>query len=150
MRSSSRNLAAVALAVALAIVLAAAGCRTVAPEDRRPSVRMDACAERLHDACGQLLLYYSLHQRLPETLDALATLGAPAPLPLVCPVSGKPYVYRPEGLAVPAQPGRLVLYDADPSHSGMRWGVLVGGAEEGKRLTTRVVLLPDNAVSAAP
>ena len=146
MRSSSRNLAAVALAIALA----AAGCRTTAPEDRRPSVRMDACAERLHDACGQLLLYYSLHQRLPETLDALATLGAPAPLPLVCPVSGKPYVYRPEGLAVPAQPGRLVLYDAEPSHSGMRWGVLLDGLGTSKRVAARVVLLPDDAVFAAP
>lgn len=121
----------------------AAGCQTTAPAARRPSVEVDACAERLHDVCGRLLLHYSLHRRLPETLESLAALDPEKPVPLVCPVSGRPYVYDPKGPPIPGRPGRLVLYDPLPSHSGMRWGVFVDDAGDGKGLIARVVLFPE-------
>jgi len=134
------------LACCIGLIGLAAGCRTTAPAVRRPSVEADACAERLHDLSGRLLLHYSLHRRLPETLEALAALDPEQPVPLVCPVSGEPYVYRPEGLQVPGRPGRLVLYDAAPRHSAMRWGVFVDDAGDARRLTARVILIPDELV----
>ena len=137
------------LACCIGLAALAAGCRTAAPAARRPSVEADACAERLHDLSGRLLLHYSLHRRLPETLEALATPGPEQPVPLVCPVSGKPYVYRPEGLQVPGRPGRLVLYDAAACHSGMRWGVFVDDAGDARRLIARVILIPDELVPSA-
>ena len=141
------GLAALACCVVLAAL--AAGCRTAAPAGRRPSVEADACSERLHDLSGRLLLHYSLHRRLPPTLEAMEAFDPENPVPFVCPVSEKPYVYRPEGLQVPGRPGRLVLYDAAPCHSGMRWGVFVDGAGDARRLIARVILIPDEVVPSA-
>lgn len=134
------------LAAAVALAVLAAGCQKQAttPEVRRPSLEKDPCAERLHDLSGRLLLYYATHHRLPETLAALPPLDPAHPTPTVCPVSGKPYVYRPKGLAVSGQPGRLVLYDLEPSHAGMRWGVFIDKASGDNRLTARVILLPED------
>ena len=108
----------------------------------------DPCAERLHAACGPLLLYYAVHRRLPDKLDALRELSdAPAELADVqftCPVSGRPYIYLPQG--VPrgkGQPGLLVLFDAAPSHSGMRWAVAADVPRPGEPLVTKVVAEPE-------
>lgn len=129
-----------------------AGCRTPqtsVPPVRRPNVKIDPCAERLHDVCGQLLLYHSIHKRLPQTLNGLKAMNV-GPMPqLICPVSGKPYVYNPIGLRIPGRSGRLVLYDAVACHAGMRWGILVEDSADGKPLTARVVLLPEESVSSA-
>jgi len=144
---SSRSLAALACGVGLAAL--AAGCRTAAPEVRRPSVKADACAERLHEICGRLLLHYARHHRLPATLEALAAVDPQHPVPLVCPVSEQPYVYHSAGLPVPGRPGRLVLCDATPCHAGMRWCIFIDTTQDAKRLTTRVILLPDDVVSSA-
>jgi len=129
-----------------------AGCRTSemsAPPVRRPSVKIDPCAERLHDVCGQLLLYHGIYKRLPQSLDGLKAMNVGPMPPLVCPVSGKPYIYNPSGLRIPGRPGLLVLYDAEACHSGMRWGILVEDPADGKPLTARVVLLPEESVSSA-
>ena len=128
----------------------ATGCQTPKPElIRRPSVSKDACAERLHDVCGQLLLYHSIYKRLPQALEELKTPGS-ATLPLlVCPVSGKPYFYSRDGLQIPGRSGRLVLYDATASHSGMRWGILVDDPGSGRPLTARVILLAEEPVFSA-
>jgi hypothetical protein len=119
------------------------------PEVARPSLQEDPCAERLHDLSGRLLLYYSQHGRLPATLDALPPLDPANPTPPVCPASGRPYVYAPAGVRVPDQPGRLVLYDAQAIHAGMRWGVFVDEAPDGARLTARVLFVPEDAFRAA-
>ena len=116
----------------------------------RPSVRIDdPCAERLHDICGQLLQYHGIYRKLPAALADLQHLEATKPPPLVCPVSGQPYIYNPEGLQIPDRPGRLVLYDPMPSHSGMRWGVFVSDPASGKAVTTRVVLLSETPALSA-
>jgi hypothetical protein len=135
----------------IAFAALAAGCQMKGGSvpTRRPSVRMDPCAERLHDVCGQLLLYHSIHKRLPQSLEELKALGSAEPPQLVCPVSGEPYVYNPNGLRIAGQPGRLVLYDATASHSGMRWGVFVDDPGSGKALTARVILLAEESVSSA-
>ncbi len=145
------NLASLAFWIALAVLVG--GCagtpEATVPAVRKPSARINPCAERLHDVCGQLLLYHSLHNRLPRTLDELKDTGFGQMPELTCPVSGKPYIYNPKGLRIPGQPGRVVLYDATPCHSGMRWGILVGDPVRGKALTAKVVLLPDESVFSA-
>jgi len=129
-----------------------AGCQMTessVPDVQRPSVKIDPCAELLHDVCGLLLMYHNTHKRLPETLDELKAIDVALTLPLTCPLSGEPYIYNSHGLRIPAYPGRLVLYDAQAIHSGMRWGILVGNANSTGPLTARVVLLPEQAISAA-
>jgi len=143
------------LACCVLLAAAAAGCQTAAPAARRPGVDIDPCAERLHDTCGRFLLYFSIHGRLPDTLDELKRVDAqalPPPStggrtgPLVCPISGKPYVYSKDGPRLPGRAGLLVLYDAEPVHSGMRWGIMVEAGGAGQPLSGRVVLLPESSV----
>jgi len=139
------------VACRLAVLTLVAGCQPPAPEppSRRPSVEIDPCAERLHDVCGQLLLHYSSHRTLPRTLQELKTAGRQPSVPLQCPVSREPYRYNPQGLQVEGQSGRLVLYDAQPCHAGMRWGIFVSPPASGALLITRVILLPDEAIAKA-
>ena len=110
-----------------------------------PISATDPCATRLHDLCGPLLFYYAVNRQLPATLDELQALATPDPLPpRQCPVSRRPYVYVPEGIAWGDRGGFIVLHDAEPSHSGHRWAVVV---EEPKRmqdpLITRVVAVAE-------
>jgi len=136
-------------ALAILVTAMAAGCETSAPQARRAGAEIVPCAERLHEICGHLLLYYSINGKLPERLADLKSTG-PEPLPpLACPDSGKPYIYNRAGLAVPGRPGRLVLYDGGPCHSGMRWGILADVAADEQPLTTRVVPLPETPVFSA-
>jgi hypothetical protein len=46
-------------------------------------------------------------------------------------------------------PGLLIVYDATPCHSGMRWGILVEETGKSEALTARVVLLCEKALQAA-
>ncbi len=140
------------LAGCIALAALAAGCnRPAGPEVvRRPSVRTDPCAERLHDLCGRVLLYYSIHRKLPAAAAELASGGASPGPPLVCPVSGRPYVYVSEGVTVKGRPGRLILYDAAATHNGMRWGILVDRPTGRPNITARVILVSDKDLTAAP
>jgi hypothetical protein len=107
----------------------------------------DPCAERLHAVCGPLLFYYALHRRMPEKLDELRAIAAEtgeAELEFTCPVSGRPYIYVPQG--VPrgkGQPGLLVLFDATPAHSGLRWAVAVDVPRPGQPLVSKIVAEPE-------
>lgn len=151
----SADKAALTLAACgLAMLAPLAGCRPPAPAaapapPRRPSVKVDPCAERLHDICGLLLMYYSLHRSLPPSPADLKALGADEAPPLECPISGKPYRYDPEGMEIEGQDGRLVLYDAQACHSGMRWGIFCKPGAGGTVLSTRVILVPDRGVVRA-
>jgi len=134
----------------LAAAVAAGGCTTPTRETPRSRPSIDPCADRLHDLAGHLLVYYCLHGWLPPTLDDLSAAADPAQAPLlVCPASGEPYVYRPEGLAIEGQAARLVLYDAVPAHSGMGWAVACIEPTADGPLDTRVILLPGHVIRAA-
>ena len=115
---------------------------------QRPSVCTDPCAERLHDLCGQLLLYHATQGRLPKSLQELSATGDGSASELVCPESGLAYIYEPEGLRLTGQSGLLVVYDATPCHSGMRWGIFLDETGKGDAMA-RVVLLPEDALQAA-
>ncbi len=138
------------LLLALTVAVIPVGCQIPAPAIPESSSVTEPCADRLHDICCHLLLYHSLSKRLPQTLEGLPAVTGPGEVPpLICPVSGQPYLYRPEGLQLPGGPGRLVLYDAAPAHSGMRWGILIAEPKGDGPLATRVLLLPDELVRAA-
>jgi hypothetical protein len=121
----------------------------VEPPGLRPSVKSDACADRLHDLSGHLLMYHGLNRRLPAKLEDLKGAGMGKLPPLVCPVSLKPYVYVPEGMEIAGREEIMIVYDPEPSHSGMRWAILVAPPESGKALTTRVIMLTERAVTTA-
>ena len=107
----------------------------------------DPCADRLHALCGPLLYHYALNRRLPEHLDQLAEMAGPDPaVGLDCPVSHRRYVYVPTGFPLGDQPGFVVLHDAEPSHAGFRWAVVVEepkGRGPQQPLITRVVAVPE-------
>lgn len=138
-----------------ALALAVCGCPATPPRPeppatgQRPSTLVDPCAERLHDVCGQLLVYFNRHRKLPASLTELKGARTQPAAPLVCPVSQLPYRYQPGGLEIPGQAGKLLLYDAKPCHTGMRWGIFVRPSKAGALLSTRVILLPDKAVVEA-
>jgi hypothetical protein len=120
------------------------------PRAVKPSVLMDPCADRLGDICGQLLLYARARHDLPESLASLAELTG-RPMPATCPLSGRPYIYSRDGLPMPNTPRRVLVYDALPCHTGMRWTITADPAGPGKPLVARVQLVPDDpAIFAAP
>jgi hypothetical protein len=87
----------------------------------------DPCVENLQDLEGLLLLYYQQNHEMPASL---ADLKGKSPddekVSLVCPASGKAYVYNRMGLIPPAdivpEPqrarggDRLIVYDAEAAH----------------------------------
>jgi hypothetical protein len=131
------------------VLVMAAGC---APQPPAPASRPaglledDPCAERLHDLAGQLLMFYVQHHKLPRELSQL---GPDAPKPL-CPVCGDPYVYNPQGLAVPGSSARAILWDALPCHSGVRWGIVMETPSPGHPLKIDVIRLPAEPVPQSP
>lgn len=104
----------------------------------------DACATRLQDLCGPLLLFYGQHHRLPNDLKELADeydVGD-----LTCPVSHLPYIYNPEGLRGNDPKVRIIIYDATPAHSGIRWGIGLVEAQPGVAPVAKVVAVPNQVI----
>ena len=85
----------------------------------------DSCAMRLHDIGGALLLYRASFNRMPQKLDELRLLPGFEHLEITCPASGKPYVYKPDGIPMPDKVSFLVLYDSAAVHLGVRWGLQI-------------------------
>ena len=122
-------------------LVAALGCHgTPGDVGRSLPLAADPCAERLHDICGQFLLYYSSRGELPEKLEDLSSApGSDEPPSFTCPISQKPYVYDRGGLPISEPPGRVVLYDFAPVHSGLRWAIVIVQSGGGRPLMTRIV-----------
>ena len=94
---------------------------------------IDPCADQIQDLCGALLSYYLVKHKLPAQLAELQQYADTGQvLKFTCPVSGKPYVYVPQGLEAPGQNIRIYIYDAEPVHNGARWcAVSKSGASVG-------------------
>ena len=111
----------------------------------------DACAQRLHDLSGGLLLYYLQHQSLPMKLSQIELPGGEAGRAamdaLICPASDQPYVYNPQGLAAPDHKSRMVVYDSVPSHGGRRWAIMLS-ITEGAQPQTGVLAVPERYFAA--
>jgi len=114
--------------------------------NQAPISNTDACAARLHDLSGPLLLYYATNHKLPPSLEALRSTGMDMPEDLTCPVSHQPYVYNPQGLPAPNGMGKLIIYDATPAHSGMRWAVaIIEPQRQIDPLIAKVVAVPNTS-----
>ena len=145
------------MAAALALVLA--GCQGSgsapaggpAPSAGTASGDLPAglspCVERLNEIGGQILMFYTMQRRLPA--DANELKAAAGNLPLACPDSGQPYVYRPGGLKLPGQPGLLVLYDATPFHNAQRWGLFIVPPRDKQPLIAAPAAINEKAFQAA-
>jgi len=146
---ASRSIPAIGL-IALAAAISA-GCtyERVEPDPAPLDPALAPCPSRLHDIAGAILLHYVARQTMPPDLAAIQLAGGDSCPPLQCPVSGKPYVYNPDGLEVPGQVGRVVLYDATPVHDGRRWALVVAQTSPTVALEVRVVLLPKGAPISA-
>ena len=140
------------------VLILASGCQWPQPPAPTPAPAAanlevnDVCAERLHDLCGQLFLYYSRKHVLPQSLEELAPSSAtPSSMPsarLVCPVSGKPYVYDRAGLEVPGSDKLVIVYDPTPCQGGKRHVIVIDRIRPGKPLTTDVKLFSDGPMFA--
>ena len=109
-----------------------------------PISNTDACATRLHDLCEPLLLYYATRHEIPARLEDLRQMPGFSELDLRCPVSRLPYVYNPVGIQTGDDQPRLVIYDAAPSHSGMRWAIaIVEPKDPANALVAKVVAVPE-------
>lgn len=101
----------------------------------------DPCAMRLHDIAGPLLLYYRTNNKLPPRLEDLK--GFDSTLQFTCPVSGKPYIYNPDGIPISEPQGWLLVYDAEAIHKGLRWGIVVMEPKPGQPLSADVLAILD-------
>ncbi|HEV7299353.1 MAG TPA: hypothetical protein VGN72_08315 [Tepidisphaeraceae bacterium] len=111
----------------------------------QPISNTDPCAMRLHDISGGILLYYVTHHTLPETLADLKSSPGMDSLPdTVCPVSGRPFLYTPNGIFIPERNLRIILADPAPSHSRMRWAISIVEPTPNEPLQTKVIALPES------
>ena len=104
----------------------------------------------MHDVCAPLLLYFGRYQRLPAQVEELAQVPGVTVPELACPVSGRPYVYNPQGPAGLEAGTRIILYDATPAHAGRRWGIVVREPMPGQALVVNVVAVPESVFSKRP
>ncbi len=142
------------LALLLILIAGCSAPHTPAPE-AQPDLRddlsnTDPCAMRLHDICGPLLLFDSTYEHLPPTLADLRKLPGFANLDLTCPVSHQPYLYAPNGIIVPGQSGRIIVYDPLASHADHRWAIVLLPPNRDGALWTKVVALPVGWPPPAP
>jgi hypothetical protein len=101
----------------------------------------DPCPERLHNLAGAILNFLVQYDRLPPTLEDLTPIKGTA-LELTCPTSNQHYIYNPNGVKLP--PGRwAIVYDAAPSHAGMRWVIVFSPGREGQPPVPAVIAVSE-------
>jgi hypothetical protein len=82
---------------------------------------------------------------LPDRLDELTQVDGPDRVSaLVCPVSGRGYIYDPAGIPGLEAGSRVIIYDPLASHSGIRWGISINTPGEDAPLIAKVVGLPES------
>ena len=102
----------------------------------------DRCPAQLQNIEGAILLYSTLHKKLPEKLDELAAYSD-SPLNLVCPESKLRYVYVPVGLRKPGGTKRIIVHDPARHADGTRWCIVMNDGRPGGSQSTEVVQLPE-------
>ncbi len=135
------------------MIVAVCGCaKTKGPTQSPPShieqapiSNTDPCATNLHDISGLFLMYLLEHKDLPQDLSGIAPYAKQMGVSdLNCPVSHEPYIYTRDGILLPDQNARIILYDAKPSHSGYRWVIAIGSPSPDQPPRTKVIALPES------
>lgn len=117
-----------------------------APLKPGPSVAAtaEACSDNMHDLSGYLLQYYFQHREFPENLaDLQSAVDVGRRLSLVCPVSGKPYLYFPSSLVALDENRRLVVVDAEAVHAGGRCAIVATPPEGSQPVALWVIRLDE-------
>jgi len=108
-------------------------------------VLSDPSAIQLHDICGPLLVYYSIHRALPIQLTDLIPYAMPdEPLNFVSPGSGKPYLYGQKGLQRSGSDKILIVADPEPSARHIRWCILMQPPKGNGTLALEVIGIPES------
>ena len=110
-----------------------------------PLAKAGGCDSRLQDISGLILLYMQQTHQLPQSLDDLRGYpGATDVGNFTCPVSGKPYIYKPDGIPTPSGAGRIMVYDPTPAHDGMRLCLVIPDPGKSAAVVMQVIALPDS------
>jgi hypothetical protein len=162
-RQRLQNLICISTRIAACAILSGllGGCVTeTVPQaaPRKPGVSAaataDACLDNLHDLSGYLLQYCWLHREFPKDLADLQPLvDIDRKLPVLCPASGKPYLYFPSGLVAPNEKRRLLVVDSEPTHAGGRCAIVATQAEGSQPVALWVIRIDEAALrryQAAP
>jgi hypothetical protein len=128
-----------------------------------PITIFDACATRMQELCGGLLLYCSAHHGLPVRLQELHGLNDLVyPRDFCCPVSGQEYRYNPQGVLTfgldsldrqTRQSGKVIIYDAVASHDApgahvrTRWAIALMDSDPSVPSFGNIVAVPESALS---
>ena len=120
----------------------------LASADATPVIgNTDACASQMHDLCGAFMFYLSRNPTLPPTLDDLDKKMLPqggSSQALFCPVAKQAYIYKPNGILLPENNARIILYDAAPAHRGFRMAIRAEEPGDGRAPIMKVVAMPES------
>jgi hypothetical protein len=112
----------------------------------KPDANRDPCAQRLHDLSGAMLVYVSLYDQLPASLELLKGVpGAEPDLKANCPISGQSYAYSPQGMEVPGIEHRIYAWDASPAHGTYRWAIQLVPSVAERPPYANVIPVPETA-----
>jgi hypothetical protein len=125
---------------------------------KAPSVNLDPCATNLQELSGALLLYVQTRQQMPASLEDLRqflvvsqTQLTNVPMPqFTCPVTHQSYGYYPDGLSIPEDDGRIVIFDSRTAHGvrgDIRWAVRIVPSTQGRPPYATVIPLTDEMFS---
>ena len=119
---------------------------TPSPQAGDPEqIEVNPSASRLHDICGEILLYFAVNREMPKTLsDLQSVMDTEVQLDTTSPTSHQPYVYAPQGLIGVGHAKRIIIYDPVPLPSGKRWCVFSADAAPGQAQSLEVVLTPES------
>jgi hypothetical protein len=104
------------------------------------------CAENLHKIEGLLMMYAAMRGQLPPSLDKLVPLNDGKPLPGVCPLSKKEYVYVAQGMVASGDSRMIVLYDATPAHDGKRQAIVLMPEKDGQAPFLDIAMITDDVL----
>jgi hypothetical protein len=112
--------------LSLAAAAVAAGCQAPsAPaakaQKAADSELLDPVAQRMHDICGQILLFHGSHSRLPTSLAELCQAGGMDGRQVLDPSTGRAFAYAPAGLADVAGAGKIIAAAAPGGAARWRW-----------------------------
>jgi hypothetical protein len=101
----------------------------------------DPCVTNLGALVENLILYYSVRHRMPDSLTELRpTSVSGQKISLTCPQTGRPYTYVPQGIHPPYDlmptASVLILYDDQPAHPIVKH-IAVGNDEYDLKQTVR-------------
>ncbi|MBI1371542.1 MAG: hypothetical protein GC159_02095 [Phycisphaera sp.] len=105
----------------------------------------DATAQRLHELCEYILMYYARHRALPPSMDALVADEPEADALLQR--TGETLVYHADPRHVPGRPGMLLIHDTAATRDGV-WTIFVEPQQRSGQLAVQVLQISERELKA--